>query len=397
MRPEQSDSNFTWKDFADKINNELLKNLGNFVHRSLTFTNGTFGGIVPSVSGDIGDLEKKLLLNVNEQLSDYLKQMDEVKLKNGLRIVMLISSLGNGYLQDSQPWVLAKSDKVACGNAIAFSLGLVHLLAVLMEPFMPGFSEKVYHQLNIDSYDIPNVWDGATVPAGHKICDTIVPLFKTISDADVASYKAKYGSSDMITAAEGDDKVIDKKKGRGGKTVKDESRKDIAPIARVELRVGKIIKVWEHPAADKLWAEEVDLGETCGVRTICSGLRDHYTADEILGRKVVVVANLKPRAMKGIESQGMVLCGKNSDGSKIEFLDVPEGAEVGELITVEGGPAPDPDDVINSGKKGKPSPWESVVPDLKTNESKLATYEGKLLMTSAGPLSVATLIDSPLN
>jgi len=112
---------------------------------------------------------------------------------------------------------------------------------------------------------------------------------------------------------------------------------------------------------------------------------------------VVVVANLKPRAMKGVISQGMVLCAKIEDGSCIEFLDVPEGTEIGELLTVEGEVHPDPDDVINPGKKGKPSPWEEILPMLSTDGDKIATFNGKPFKTSAGLVTASTLCNVPLN
>jgi methionyl-tRNA synthetase len=209
IRPEQSDSMFTWKDFQDKLNNELLKNIGNFVNRSLMFTNSTFGGLVPPI-GVLGDLEKKLIDDVNALLKEYINQMDEVKLKASLKTVMVISSMGNGYLTESQPWVLAKSDMSACGTSIALCVGLVHLLATIMEPFMPGFSEKLYHQLNVDAYDIPNSWSGASIAAGHKINETIVPLFKALSDDEVNKFRAQYGSGDLEEKKE---EGKDKKKG----------------------------------------------------------------------------------------------------------------------------------------------------------------------------------------
>lgn len=151
-------------------------------------------------------------------------------------------------------------------------------------------------------------------------------------------------------------------------------------ISKLDIRVGVIQKVWDHEEADKLFCEEIDIGEE-SPRQIASGLREYYKLEELQGRRVLVLANLKSRKMMGFSSHGMVLCAASQDGQQVQFVEPPEGAKIGERVMVEGydGEPATENQVI------KKKMLESIFPDLKTNADGLATYKSKLLCTSAGP------------
>lgn len=164
-------------------------------------------------------------------------------------------------------------------------------------------------------------------------------------------------------------------------------------ISKLDIRVGLIVKAWEHPEADKLYCEEIDLGEASGPRQIASGLKDHYTLDEMNGgRRVLVLANLKSRKLVGFPSHGMVLCAASEDGSTVQFIEPPADAKVGERVMVdgfEGEPA-------TENQVLKKKMLDAIFPHLKTNGEGVATYRGIPLTTSAGPCKAASLINAPI-
>merc|ERR1740121_1922438 len=170
------------------------------------------------------------------------------------------------------------------------------------------------------------------------------------------------------------------------------SERPVDDITRLNFRIGRIQKVWPHPNADKLYFEEIDLGETTGPRTIASGLRDHLKPEDMDGKLVVVLANLKPRKMQGFESQGMVMCA-TKDG-KTTLLQPPAGAVVGERVAIEGVEMADPDDKLNE-KSGK-APWPAVEPGLVTDATKQATFKGAVMRVAAGPI-IATAADGKIS
>lgn len=267
---------------------------------------------------------------------------------------------------------------------------------------------QVCHIFNLQHLDIiPDTFSPTLIPADHPI-QKPQPLFSAISEEMIAKFREQYGGAQVQSgeavsvleaAAGSNDKkkkggADDKAKGKnagGAKEVK-VNLSHLPDIARVDLRVGKIVKVWPHPEADKLWCEEIDLGEE-KPRTIASGLRDHYKQEEMLGRNVCVVCNLKPRTMKGFESQGMVLCASSEDKSKVEFIEPPTNAKIGERLLLKGvipddAPFPVPE-VINPAKDK--NPWANVCGSFKTDSNKVATFEGTPFTTSAGPVVAPTL------
>lgn len=421
-RPEVSDTLFTWTDLQAKLNSELLSNLGNFINRVLSFiakpSGQGYGSIIPGPSGTDPDPlkhepTKKLVGYIVEYLEQYVEAMEKVKLKQGLKTAMSISGEGNAYLQESQFWKLYKEDQPLCSLVIRTSAGLVYLLACLLEPFMPSFSLEVLKQLNISSEtplslekgDIDRAsrpWE--ILPAGHKI-GTPEPLFKELKDEEVEFFRTKFAGSqaDRILRAEAEaekiaeqlkkTKVSDSssKKQRPAKSANEAKAKAKATaepeisITRLDIRVGLITSAKKHPDADSLYVEEIDVGEE-QPRTVVSGLVKYIPLEEMQQRKVCVLCNLKPATMRGIKSQAMVLAASNSDHTKVELVEPPQSALVGERVTFPGFEG-EPDDVLNPKKKV----WETLQVDLQTNAELVACFKDIPFTTSAGVCKVSSI------
>ncbi|KAF3781727.1 putative methionine--tRNA ligase [Nymphaea thermarum] len=413
-RPEVSDTLFTWKDLQAKQNSELLKNLGNFIHRVLSFiakpSGEGYGSIVPDAP-DAGShiLTKRFGDTVGNLVEQYVEAMEKVKLKQGLKIAMAISGEGNVYLQESQFWKLHKEDNASCSIIVKTSVGVVHLLASLLEPFMPSFSFKVLQQLNLpcealsfcdEKGDIGRArqpWD--ILPAGHKIGQP-EPLFVEMKDEEVDKYRQKFAGSqaDRIAKAESEaqkaakllqETTISEESANNKKSTKPASKvkakePDVS-ISRLDIRVGLVTKVQKHPHADSLYVEEIDVGEA-SPRTVVSGLVKYIPLKDMQNRKVCVLCNLKPATMRGIKSHAMILAASSDDHSTVELVDPPEAAYLGERVTFPGFTG-DPDDVLNPKKKI----WETVQVDLRTGEDLVAYYKDVPFTTSGGVCKVSSI------
>ncbi|KAK6161741.1 hypothetical protein DH2020_005122 [Rehmannia glutinosa] len=439
-RPEVSDTLFTWADLQAKLNSELLSNLGNFINRVLSFIakdpGSGYGSVIPDAQGaDSHPLTKALGDKVGNYVEQYIEAMEKVKLKQGLKLAMTISGEGNAYLQESQFWKLYKEDKPSCSVVMKTSTGLVYLLACLLEPFMPSFSLEVLKQLNMpldkqislsdEKGDVERAkrpWE--ILPAGHKI-GTPAPLFKELKDEEVEFYREKFAGSqaDRIVKAESRSKesyretegsknirtlerqgvCLDKEaKECDGKTAKKDRPKKSseakpkasAPadaeisISRLDIRVGLITKAQKHPDADSLYVEEIDVGEP-QPRTVVSGLVKYIPLEEM---QVCVLCNLKPAAMRGIKSQAMVLAASNNDHTKVELVEPPQGAVVGERVTFPGFEEGLPDDVLNPKKKV----WETLQVDLNTDTELVARYKNLPFTTSAGVCKVSSISEGSI-
>ncbi|KAM7459617.1 hypothetical protein LguiA_036611 [Lonicera macranthoides] len=427
-RPEVSDTLFTWTDLQAKLNSELLNNLGNFINRVLSFIakdpdsgSGKGSGycsIIPDAPGAESHLLTKALgKTVGDHVEDYIGYMEKVKLKSGLKTAMTISGEGNAYLQESQFWKLYKEDQPSCSIVMKTSAGLVYLLACLLEPFMPSFSLEVLKQLNLpetqaslseENGDIERSkrpWE--FLPAGHKI-GTPVPLFKELKDEEVEFFRQKFAGSqaDRIIKAEAEAKKVTeqlaKTKVSDGSGKKEKLKKSAAEpkpkpaaeaeisISRLDIRVGLITKVQKHPDADSLYVEQIDVGEG-QPRTVVSGLVKYIPIEEMQNRKVCVLCNLKPATMRGVKSQAMVLAASDSDNTKVELVEPPQSAPVGERLIFPGFEGK-PDDVLNPKKKV----WETVQPDLRTNEELVALYKNVPFTTSAGICKVSSICNGSI-
>jgi methionyl-tRNA synthetase len=422
-RPEASDTLFTWADLQAKLNSELLNNLGNFINRVLSFVakpaGAGYDSIVPDApNAESHPLTKAYAEKTSKWVEQYLDAMEKVKLKQGLKCAMAISSDGNAYLQESQFWKLYKEDSAACAIVMKTSLGLVYLLACLLEPFMPSFSEEVLRQLNLSPEEnlsfseekgeiakAKSPWD--FVPAGHKIGKP-APLFKELKDEGVALHREKYAGSQAERSSkaaadaeaskvanqlkgtklsDGGPKKEQKKQSGGSKSKTAEA--DIT-VAKLDIRVGLIRKAEKHPDADSLYVEEIDVGEDTP-RTVVSGLVKFIPLEEMQNRKVCVLCNLKPVAMRGIKSHAMVLAASNEDHTKVELVEPPESAAVGERV-IFAGYSGEPEASLS----GKSKTWEKLAAELHSNGELVACYKDVPFTTSAGVCKVKTIANGEI-
>eukprot|EP00958_Prasinococcus_capsulatus_P022866 scaffold3282_cov385-Prasinococcus_capsulatus_cf.AAC.2 len=385
-RPEQADAMFMWNDLKEKNNAELLANLGNFINRVLSFCAARLEGVIPSVPADAA-VGIALGEKVGPLVRDYVTQMDKIKIKDGLKQLMAISRIGNGFLQEHAPWDLLKQGKAEeCKAVIAAGAGVVYILLTLMEPFMPSLADKILTQMNMTRKDMLTLVDSDLEKCSkpHLLVSARTigkpePLFRKLLDEEIDEYRARFGgaSSDDTSAPAAAPANNAKKLDKSGKPVGGKPKsgggtkvpEGPVDVARLNVKVGKVVKAWKHPDADSLYVEEIDVGEE-KPRQIVSGLVKFIPLEEFEGSRVCVLANIKPTKMRGVESQGMVLAAENSDHSVVQLVTPPEGAPLGERVLCEGYTG-DPDEQLNPRKKV----WEAVQADLLTNDKCEATYK----------------------
>ena len=292
--PENKDSNWLWNDFVAKNNDELVGTYGNFVHRVITFTQKNFASIPKK--GNLKDLDSEALKKIEEAYKDVGDSIGHCNFKKGLRTTMNLAQFGNFYFDQNQPWNLIKNDKERCGSVLHICLKLVQALAVFMAPYLPFSSDIVWKILgNTDSI---KSWDDSLseLKEGTPL-EKPVPLFKKLILEDIVE--------------------------------------EADPFSKLDLRVAKVIDVEDHPQADKLYVMQLDLGPL-GKRTIVAGIKPCYSKEELNGKSIVIVTNLKPAKIRGIESKGMLLATEDEQGV-ISLLN-PKDATLGAEIFVEGIP-----------------------------------------------------------
>ena len=315
VMPDTHDSEFTWVDFETKVNNELASNLGNYWHRSLSFTKKNFDSVP---KGDAKETEYILGL-IRNALKEYREHLDACDFKKAIKVIMELSSEGNKYFADKAPWALIKTDKDACGGVMNATLTLTKALALMSWPFMPKASETIWDYLGMDKGIRESGLDSALEPIAEGIrLKEPVPVFKKIEvpkewkdpDAGKKEEKPKQQNkpAEPLTGP-------------------------FADFRKLEIRVAQIVWIDDHPDADKLYQMKVDVGED-EPRSIVAGLKAFYSKEEMLNRKVLCLANLKPRKLRGIESRGMLLAADDEDvgGSTVLLLkpskDMPNGTRI---------------------------------------------------------------------
>ena len=319
-RPETADTEFSWDDFAIKNNNELIANLGNFVNRILTFTNNSFGSVIPEFSTKPADIawQQGIFTEVTKHVRSYVEHLEGVKIKDGLRSAMALSSACNKFIQENKPWELIKEDKEKCGTFMCIANNLVYLLAVLLQPYMPGFSDKVCRQLSVKDPNSlrlsrGNIWgpEDFVLKSGHKIGSAEI-IFINISAAEVEKYRKMFG-------------------------LQQEESKVEEVECGAKFLTARILSVEPHPSKDHLYVLKVDCGPAGGnERQIVSGLAKAYPSkDDLVGKNIVVMANIKASKFAGVQSQGMVMCAEDSNGV-VGVLTTTEDAKPGVVIQPEG-------------------------------------------------------------
>jgi len=307
--PETKDNDFTWKDFQARNNNELVAILGNFINRVIVLTNKYYGGKVPTV-GNLTDVDTETL----EQLSKYpaiiSSSIERYRFREAGQELMNLARLGNKYLADAEPWKVIKVDEERVKTIMNVALQIAAGLAVLGEPFLPFTSNKLKSILNIDA----NLnWNNVSskedlLHADHQINKAEL-LFRKIEDSEIQAQLDKLEATKK--ANEYENKQV--------MPQKDTITFD--DFSKLDMRVGTIIEAEKMAKAKKLLVLKVDTG--LDVRTIVSGIAESFKPEEIVGKKVTVLVNLAPRALRGVDSEGMILMTENADG-KLVFVNPDE-------------------------------------------------------------------------
>ena len=313
--PETKDNDFTWKDFQARNNNELVAVYGNFVNRAMVLTQKYFEGKVPA-AGELTDYDKETLKEFSDVKAEVEKLLDVFKFRDAQKEAMNLARIGNKYLADTEPWKLAKTDMERVGTILNISLQLVANLAIAFEPFLPFSSERLRRMLNMDSFDWAELGRNDLLPAGHQLNKPEL-LFEKIEDATIEAQVQK---------------LLDTKKANEEANYKAKPIRaniEFDDFMKLDIRVGTVLECQKVPKADKLLQFKIDDGlET---RTIVSGIAQHYKPEELVGKQVCFIANLAPRKLKGIVSEGMILSAENNDGSLAVVMpgrEVKPGSEV---------------------------------------------------------------------
>ena len=313
--PETKDNDFTWKDFQARNNNELVAVYGNFVNRAMVLTQKYFDGRVPA-QGSLTDYDKETLKEFADVKAEVEKLLDVFKFRDAQKEAMNLARIGNKYLADTEPWKLAKTDMERVGTILNISLQLVANLAIAFDPFLPFSSEKLRKMLNMDTFEWSELGKDNLLPVSHQLNKPEL-LFEKIEDATIEAQVQK---------------LLDTKKANEEANYKANPIRpniEFDDFTKLDIRVGTILECQKVPKADKLLQFKIDDGlET---RTIVSGIAKHYQPEELVGKQVCFIANLAPRKLKGIVSEGMILSAENNDGSLAVIMpgrEVKPGSEV---------------------------------------------------------------------
>ena len=313
--PETKDNDFTWKDFQARNNNELVAVYGNFVNRAMVLTQKYFDSKVPACA-ELTDYDKETLKEFADVKAEVEKLLDVFKFRDAQKEAMNLARIGNKYLADTEPWKLAKTDMERVGTILNISLQLVANLAIAFEPFLPFSSEKLRKMLNMESFEWSELGRNDLLPVGHQLNKPEL-LFEKIEDSVIEAQVQK---------------LLDTKKANEEANYKANPIRpniEFDDFTKLDIRVGTILECQKVPKADKLLQFKIDDGlET---RTIVSGIAKHYQPEELVGKQVCFIANLAPRKLKGIVSEGMILSAENNDGSLAVIMpqkEVKPGSEV---------------------------------------------------------------------
>ena len=296
--PETKDNNFTWRDFQARNNNELVAVYGNFVNRALQLTKKYYDGIVPA-AGTLTEYDLETIREFRGVKEQVEKLIEEFRFRDAQKEAMNLARIGNKYLADSEPWKVIKTDPERVKTVINLSLQLVANLAIAFEPFLPFSSERLRGMLNVERPEWDRLGSTDLLPEGHQLNEPAL-LFEKIEDAVIETQIQK---------------LLDTKKANEAAAYKaNPVRQDIAfeDFEKLDIRVGTVVECERVPKADKLL--RFLIADGLENRTIVSGIAKHYNPEDLIGKQVCFIANLPPRKLRGIESQGMILSAENFDG-----------------------------------------------------------------------------------
>ena len=315
--PETKDNDFTWKDFQNRNNNELVAVLGNFVNRALVLTQKYYGGKVPAC-GELTDFDRDTIAELSQIKASLESSIESYRFREALKEAMNYARIGNKYLADSEPWKVVKTDPARVETILNIALQITADIAVAIEPFMPFTAAKIIRMLNIEKLDWERLGAMDLVPAGHQIAQPEL-LFEKIEDAAI-------------------DFQIEKLRIKKEQKLAEKAAQNIEPqkesvsfdeFGRMDIRISTIVAAEKVAKTKKLLKLTVDTG--IDTREIVSGIAEHFTPEELVGQQVPVLVNLEPRDLKGITSRGMILMAEDTDG-RLRLLKPGEKVTSGSIV-----------------------------------------------------------------
>jgi methionyl-tRNA synthetase len=319
--PESRDSDFYWKDFQARVNGELADTLGNFVNRTLQFVHRYFDGKVPQ-RGELNRLDNAILQSISEWPKRIGDLFEQFKFREGVMEAMNLARNANKYFNDSEPWKAVKDDPIRCATTINVCIQLVRTLSILLLPVIPFTSQKMWRMLGLGEQKVEGMWDSAAgidfIKPGTVIEKPEI-LFVKIEDSIIEEQIRKTTSMDEIH----------------GVSLNKEEMSPIKPkisiddFRKIDLRIAKVLSCEKIPNSEKLLKLQVEIGKE--KRQIIAGISKHYKPEELVGKNIVVVANLAPAKLMGFESNGMLLAASNENGD-LAILTTTRDIESGSIV-----------------------------------------------------------------
>ena len=301
--PETKDNDFTWKDFQARNNNELVAIFGNFVNRALVLTGKYFGGIVPEL-GEMDDYDRATLAEFDAVKAELQRLLETFHFRDAQREAMNLARIGNKYLADTEPWKRFATDPARVQTILHIALQITANLSIAFDPFLPFTAEKLRGMLAISQpFGWQRLGDFSLLSAGHQLGKAEL-LFEKIEDAVIERQVQKLLDAKLANEAA--------EQAAAHQAAPIREAVDFDCFTQLDIRVGRVTECAKVPKADKLLQFKIDDG--LGGRTIVSGIAKHYSPEELVGRQVCFVANLAPRRIKGITSEGMILSAEGTDG-----------------------------------------------------------------------------------
>ncbi|HOK25805.1 MAG TPA: methionine--tRNA ligase [Bacteroidales bacterium] len=313
--PETKDNDFTWKDFQARNNNELVAILGNFINRTLVLTNNYFSGRVPE-PGILNNPDKEVLDEISRLTKATGEAIENFRFREGLKEAMNLARLGNKYLADTEPWKLIKTDPDRVKTIINISLQITANLSIILEPFLPFSMKRLREWINLSNFTWNDAGKTELLPPGHQVSKGGL-LFEKIDDETI-------------------NRQIEKlmKTRRENETVSAAASPLKEPVSyedfsRMDIRTATVLEAERVPKTNKLLKLKIDCGTD--IRTIVSGIAEYYEPETLVGKQILIIANLEPRKIKGIESRGMILMAEEP-GGKLVLVSPVEKTDNGSVV-----------------------------------------------------------------
>lgn len=318
--PETKDNDFTWADFQQRNNSELVAGLGNFVNRVMVLTHKYFEGVVqqPNV---LTDADREALAAMTQYGRRIAKSIEAFKFREALNEAMNVARLGNKYLQEQEPWKVYKQDPERAGVALFVATQIMGAAAIVFEPFLPSTAAKLRNMLGLsEGFRWEDANEETIIPGGTQLGESTL-LFSKIEDEQMEAQRQKLEAAAAANAPQTTTQSI--------KHMPQKEDISFDQFMAMDLRVGTILEAERVPKADRLLKFLVDTG--LDQRTIVSGIAEHFSPEEMVGKQVTVLMNLPPRKIRGVESQGMLLMAEDGDG-KLRLMSPEGGADSGSVI-----------------------------------------------------------------